>query len=182
MFQKGGCVMCLEINIQYGWSRAEFGIYIGWALIIWKKLPEWKNNQNKWGDPLCDQRGTSRISQWRFCFEVKKIEGMKWLSERGRWGLLSGLGETCPAHLAMCLWPFFSASGLLSGCGRLLSPAVFSLQWCSIPGMLLWMASTVQRHCHPLHTQVSGTGTKLCPRWDSVHCWLLGRVSVASAR
>ena len=30
----------------------------------------------------------------------------------------------------MCLWPFFSASGLPSVCRGLLSPAVFSLQWC----------------------------------------------------
>ena len=30
LFQKeGGCVMCLKINIQYGWNRAELGIYIG---------------------------------------------------------------------------------------------------------------------------------------------------------
>ena len=35
-----------------------------------------------------------------------------------------------PAHLAVCLWHFFSASGLPSGCRGLLSPAVFSLQWC----------------------------------------------------
>ena len=35
-----------------------------------------------------------------------------------------------PAQLAVCLWPFFSASGLSSGCRGLLSPAVFCLQWC----------------------------------------------------
>ena len=107
---------------------------------------------------------------------------MKWLLERSRWGLLSWdlgkLAQPCagPAHLAMCLWLFFSASGLPSGCGRLSSPAVFSLQWWSVPGMLLWMAFIVQWPCHPLHAQVSGMGTKLCPGWDSVHHWLLGHV------
>ena len=65
----------------------------------------------------------------------KKIEGMKW-PWREADGVcsrdLGKLAQPCagPAHLAMCLWPFFSASGLPSGCGRLLSPAVFSLQWC----------------------------------------------------
>ena len=85
------------------------------------------------------------------------------------------------ALLAMCLWPFFSASGLPSGCRGLPSPAVFSLQWRSVPGTLLWMASTVQRPCRPLRAQVSGPGTKLgggagtqSPGWDTVHCWLLG--------
>ena len=88
-----------------------------------------------------------------------------------------------PPHLVMCLWPFFSTLGLPSRRRGLPSPAVFSLQWCSVPGTLLWMASTVQRPCRPLRTQVSGPGTKLgggagtqSPGWDSVHCWLLGHV------
>ena len=100
---------------------------------------------------------------------------MKWLSQRSRWVKLA---QACAgaSHLEMCLWPFFSASGLPSGCGRLPSPAVFSLQWSSVPGMLLWMASTVQWPCHPLHAQVSGTGTKLGPGWDSVHRGPLGHV------
>ena len=112
---------------------------------------------------------------------------MKWLLERKRCGgLLSW--DSCsacagPAHLVMCLWPFFSDLGLPSRCRGLPSPAVFSLQWCSVPGTLLWMAPTVQRPCRPLRAQVSGPGTKLgggagtqSPGWDSVHRWLLGHV------
>ena len=128
----------------------------------------------------------SRIPHWRFWsffFFLKKGRNEVTSGEEVGVCCHGTLAQPCadPADLAMCLWPFFSASGLPSGCRGLPSPAVFSLQWCSVPGMLLWMASTVQRPCRPLRAQVSGPGTKLgggagtqSPGWDTVHCWLLG--------
>lgn len=79
--------------------------------------------------------------------------------------------------------PFSLPPGLPSGCGGLQSPAVFSLQWCSVSGTLLWVASRVQRSRCPVCAQVSRTGTELSsgagtqgPGWNSLQCWLLGHV------
>ena len=67
--------------------------------------------------------------------KLKAKESSDFWREAGR-GLLSWdsgeLVQPCagPAQLAVSLWPFFAPSGPPSGCRGLLSPAVFSLQWC----------------------------------------------------
>ena len=70
--------------------------------------------------------------------KLKKKKAKEWSDfwREASGGLLSWdsgeLVQPCagPVHLAMCLWPIFSASGLPSGCRGLPSSAVFSLQWC----------------------------------------------------
>lgn len=135
--------MCLKINIQYGWNRAEFA-FIGKSELSENYLSG-KHNENKWGDPLHDQRGT-KFPQWRFCFEVKKKKSKEWSDFwREAGGVCLGpsgkLAQLCagPAYLWCACGPYFSASGLPSGHEDSRCPAVFSLQWCSVPGMLLWM-------------------------------------------
>lgn len=102
---------------------------------------------------------------------------------RDSWGLVQPSVDpvTCyPARVHAC---FCLPAGLPSRCRRFQSPAVLSLQWCAVPGSLLWMDSTTQWPCCPMCTQVSCSGTEFGGRagtqsagWNSLQCWHSGYV------